>query len=222
MGRGWIKEENKNSENIQRRESYWESISLTRGEQIINYGAPLPWGRTGMPEGSRKWASLSFYRGHGQASTVGASHETESESWEKTHKSTHIQPFKQSLYAMLCWMKMVVVWQHNPRVLHHVIAVVSALLISAVPLGLYNWLRGCWQQWPHIYPRLPLMPVPKQVANTHQLETLHLDLPSIWNLDTFISWQTLQYLVLWWGDKAKQLSLISPKSSQGVSHGQSW
>ncbi len=139
-GRGWIKEENKNSKNIQRRKSYWESICLTRGEQIINYGAPLPWGRTGTPEGSRKWASLSFYRGRGEASTVGASHKTES--WEKTPLKgmfTHTQLFTLCLYAMLCWMKMVVVWLYNPRVPHHVIAVVSALLISVVPLGLYNW-----------------------------------------------------------------------------------
>lgn len=83
-------------------------------------------------------------------------------------------------------MKMVVVWRCNPEVPHHVIAVVSAFLISAVSLGLYNRLRDCWQQWPHIYPRLPLMPVLKQVAPTHQLETLHLDLPSMWNFYTFL------------------------------------
>lgn len=28
--------------------------------------APLPWDGPGTPEGSRKWASLSFYRGQGR------------------------------------------------------------------------------------------------------------------------------------------------------------
>lgn len=138
----------------------------------------------------------------------------------KRQPDTQISTYTALQTELLRWMKMVVVWQHNRGVPHHVIAIVSALLISTIPLGLYNWLRDCWQQWPHVYPRLPFMPIPKQVANTPQPQTLHLNPPSMWNLDTFSSWQTLH--VLWWGDKARRFLLISPMSSHWVSHSQSW
>lgn len=165
-------------------------------------GPPLPWDRTGMPEGSRKWASLSFYRGQRQASTVGASQKIDP--WEKTHKSTHAASL--SLHGTLGWMKTALLWQYNLGVPHHVIAVVSALLISALPLGLYNWRRDCWQHWPCVYPRPPSwLSQSRLQTNTRGFvlirqicETQH----------SFISWR----LPLRWGDKVA--FLISPNSSQ--------
>ena len=73
---------------------------------------------------------------------------------ERKHTNQHTRSASQGLHAAPGWMKTALVWQYNPGV-PHVIAVVSALLISALPLGLYNWRRDCWQHWPHGYPRPP-------------------------------------------------------------------
>lgn len=82
-----------------------------------------------------------FNRGRGQASTVGASHSTGSQSWEKTawrNTQTHTA-LHAACVRMHCWVKMMVVWLRKRRVPHHVIALVAALLVSAIPRVLYNW-----------------------------------------------------------------------------------
>ena len=175
-----------------------------------------------MPEGSRKWASLSFYRGRVETSTVGASQKTVLK--EKCFKEclhTHTHTHTHSFYALQCWMKMMVVWLSNSEVPHHVIAVVSALLISAVPLGLYNWETADSHD-PTFTPHSPLISVLKQVANT---TNTRLPVP-ICNLCEFViplffgkHFPTLSFdQEINWGS----LFLISSNSMQWFSHGQSW
>lgn len=116
------------------------------------------------------------------------------ESWEKNSLKDCLHTYPNnhtlSLYSMLCYMQMVVVWLYKPRVPHHVIAVVFALLISAVPFGLYNWetADSCDLTFTPCSPHV----CPKAGGKHHQHETPHIfDLP--FRVCEFfnISWQTL-------------------------------
>lgn len=122
----------------------------------------------------------------------------------KLLKGMFTHTHRESLYALQCWMKMVVVWLYYPQVPHHVIAVVSALLISAVPLGLYNWETADSRD-PTFTPRSPSRPSRSRWQTPLTRDSSSWFAIYMWILDTFISWQTLHCLVLWSGDKAKQL-----------------
>lgn len=173
-------------------------------------GPDLPRGRTGTPEGWRKWASLSFYRGRGQASSVGASQSPGRRLLlgRFTHANTHTALHTHTA-STPCWMKMVVVWLHNPRVPHHVIAVVSALLISAVPLGLYNWDTADSRDLTFT-PNSPLCLSQSRWQTPLDPTLSFLVQHAIWHFDTFLFLGTFQTTLFGWGDKPKQVFFVSP------------
>lgn len=121
-------------------------------------------------------------------------HRRQTHERKHTNQHTHSQPLSERVYAP-DWMKTALVWQYNPGVPHHVIAVVSALFISALPLGLYNWWRDCWQHWPHVYPRPPSrLSWSRLQTNTRRFVLVRQICET---QDTLISWR----LLLRWDDK---------------------
>lgn len=195
-------------------------------------GAPLPRDGPGTPEGSRKWASLSFYRGQ-RAGLPLWDHQK-----SPVHKSTRIQGVTQTVYrrhrAGWRWW-----WcdssekkkkKKKPWFPHHVIAAVFASLVSRRPALLARvaewWAADSVD--PTFTPGLPdsFPSFPKQVANA-PLRLFILICGLTRNLETVTSpaeenLPSAPRPAFWWWDKAPQPFLISPNSSECVRHGQSW
>lgn len=144
-------------------------------------GAPLPQDGPGTPEGSRKWASLSFYRGQGAGLPL----------WDlqksPVHKSTRIQAVTHTVYrrrrAGWRWWWCDSLKKKKKKLLVpsscHRCSFCPAHILQPCSAGPQGWVMGWWQRRPHVYPGTPqLVPLVPGAGGKRPAEALHLDPPS--------------------------------------------